>query len=168
MASDALSLDRVPAMTDVEFKDARRAAYAVDGPNCGDMLAIFAEAAAEHALGMLALATFETVVASPLPGTAIVQPSTGATMTENDSTPAEMPAAMNDTTPAEHTPAEHYQEHHQEQPAHEETPADYEEPADLGEILEDRPKKLSGAQRAKLQRQYLENEVSAREQRMRN
>ena len=86
-------------------------------------------------------------------------------MTENDSTPAEMPAAEH-TTPAEHTPAEHYQEHHQEQPAHEETPADYEEPSDLGEILEDRPKKLSGAQRAKLQRQYLENEVSAREQRM--
>jgi len=89
-------------------------------------------------------------------------------MTEETSTPVATQAAETTTQPAAHTPAqdyeqpaatpERYEEHFQDEPA--------DQPADLGEILEDRPKKLSGAQRAKLQRQYLENELSAREQRI--
>lgn len=87
-------------------------------------------------------------------------------MTE-ETMPAAAPAEAT-TQPAESTPAQDY-----EQPA--ETPEqDYEEhfseeqeePADLGEILEDRPKKPSGAQRAKAKVQHLENVLSAREQRI--
>jgi hypothetical protein len=74
------------------------------------------------------------------------------------------------------TPAEHYQEQqpaaapaqetYHEQPGETPEHENYEEPADLGEILEDRPKKLSGAQRAKLQKEYLQNELREREQRI--
>jgi hypothetical protein len=85
-------------------------------------------------------------------------------MTE-ETMPASTPAEAT-TQPAELTPATHY-----EQPAatpdhenYEDT--EHEEPADLGEILEDRPKKLSGAQRAKLQRQHLENELRGRDERI--
>ena len=90
----------------------------------------------------------------------------------NDDTSTQAPAPAAEHTQPASAPAEHHQEQY-EQPAA--TPEHYEEhfqdepavePADLGEILEDRPKKLSGAQRAKLQRQYLENELSAREQRI--
>jgi hypothetical protein len=92
-------------------------------------------------------------------------------MSESDSTPASAPASEHTqpaAAPAEHD-QDHHQEHYQEQPA--ETPEhenyeEHEEPADLGEILEDRPKKLSGAQRAKLQKEYLQNELRQREQRI--
>jgi len=88
-------------------------------------------------------------------------------MTE-ETMPASAPAAQH-TQPADNAPAqdyeqpaatpEHDEQHFQDEPA--------EEPADLGEILEEgRPKKLSGAQRAKLQRQHLENEVRQRDQRI--
>jgi hypothetical protein len=93
-------------------------------------------------------------------------------MSEENGMQAETPAAQT-TTPAEqHTPAEHHQEHY-EQPAETQEqnydePADYDAPEhDQHEAEQpDRPKKLCGAQRAKLQRQYLENELSAREQRI--
>jgi hypothetical protein len=94
-------------------------------------------------------------------------------MTE-ENTPAATPVEhYQEQQPAEQTPAhqEHYREQPAETPEHENyeehfTEEQAEEPADLGEILEDRPKKLSGAQRAKLQRQYLENELREREQRI--
>ena len=89
-------------------------------------------------------------------------------MTDETTMPASAPAEQH-TQPAQQTPATHHEEHYQ--PAHESSPAQYEdteeheEPADLGEILEEaRPKKLSGAQRAKLQREYLQNELRQREQ----
>jgi hypothetical protein len=90
-------------------------------------------------------------------------------MTDENTTPASAPADTATTMPAEHSPASHHHEHYQEQPA--ETPEhdnyeEHEEPADLGSILEDRPKKLSGAQRAKLQKEYLQNELREREQRI--
>lgn len=91
-------------------------------------------------------------------------------MTDETDVTAATPAA-GETMPAEQTPAQDY-----EQPAATQEQENYEEqygadPADLGEILQEhlgqeRPKKLSGAQRAKLQRQYLENELAAREQRI--
>jgi hypothetical protein len=94
-------------------------------------------------------------------------------MNEETSMPAETPAAEH-TQPAA-APAEHHQEHYQEQPA--DSPAEetyYEEPAeeheepDGGEDEGDQPKrkKLSGAARAKAQREYFQNELSAREQRI--
>lgn len=83
-------------------------------------------------------------------------------MTEETTMPAATPASET-TMPADQQPA---QETYHEQPAETPEHENYEEPADLGEILEDRPKKLSGAQRAKLQREYLQNELSAREQRI--
>ena len=91
-------------------------------------------------------------------------------MTE-ETMPASTPAATT-TTQADHAPAQYYEP--AETPEHEELPGPNptiddggEEPEGLGDILDEaRPKKLSGAQRAKLQRQYLESELSAREQRI--
>ena len=90
-------------------------------------------------------------------------------MTEDISMQAPAPAAEH-TQPAENAPAqETYYEQPAETPEHEnyDDTEEHEEASDLGEILEAaRPKKLSGAQRAKLQREYLQNELSAREQRI--
>lgn len=83
-------------------------------------------------------------------------------MTEETTMPAATPASET-TMPADQQPA---QETYHEQPAETPEHENYEEPADLGEILEDRPKKLSGAQRAKLQKEYLQNELRQREQRI--
>lgn len=91
-------------------------------------------------------------------------------MTDNTDVTAATPAA-GETMPAAHSPApetyyepaeqtpEHHEEQFQDEPA--------EEPADLGEILDEaRPKKLSGAQRAKQQRERLQNENNELRQRL--
>jgi hypothetical protein len=84
-----------------------------------------------------------------------------ATPAATETTPAAEPAAHHEM-PADHSPAEtpeqNYEQHFAEE--HERSP-------DLGEIFDEaRPKKLSGAQRAKLRQQYLEGELSARDQRI--
>ena len=85
-------------------------------------------------------------------------------MTETESMPASAPAEQH-TQPAA-APASHHEEHY-EQPAHESSPAeethydeqDHDEPEGLGDIMEEQPKKLSGAARAKLKNERLQEEI---------